>query len=1365
MPRTQYTEQPDLSGGFNPSTDPLKTRPNEWIVCSNALVSKPAGDASGISTNVGSAISRPPMRTPPDASVPTFGYPQAVPSRFFVARLDNSETWVFGGGSNQSPSFATPISQGNASIEFDGTVALSTQTFLGVFTIASPIDITNVYNDPDWTLLVDDTIATFSGTAHLTVYLENSNGQNAQYGYDFNSGTTPTPAQPLPLAYVTETGSFDPTTVTSVRIEFYTDTGDSLDLKLADLRFESATTNGIISSASSFGQGTTASSSTGAIITNLEGTCVLAVSQDALLLGLYPLSYWIKLRTGLTYQQIIGGSHPIDGTRVYFAQFPNASDPSKYIMGISDGVDFCFTYDPNAPLGAQFDFLSPPTNAIQTITPNAFAASGAYKLVWNGQTTASIAFDATESQIQTALSNLSNIGFGNVRVTGNLANQSAGGPVGYDVEFIGTLAGQPASAFTISNNTLKDINGANISVNISSPQSGETINGVPVSGSWCYSINGELTTPLAYNSTAAQIQTALENLSSVGSGNVTVETDLTPVIKITFSGSTSGNLYGLLQVANNTLKDAQGNQVFINTTGTQAGAVGYSGAVWDTYFSGSPTGLTGDDIFVKINTTTAGASSYNANVSQVETVVGATAFGAVTVTDSAGTLPWEDMCGGSLPTIRFTWTGIHATPITGLSYGASTVFRNGAGNPINLALFNWTEVTPDSQQTNFFTDQIQTSTFSIYPVQTWRYVETYKNMMTLCGSNTLPMTLRPSAIDNFTDFNVTGLNDVTLNGVPGERLTGAYDMDDYLLISTNLNIWNLYGSNSDSTTGDFTVRKSKSLVGCIEKGAGVRVGPGFYFYSGEDFYVYDGVQSKSLTNGKMNQIAGQVPATYKRAVTVEFDLQRNLLVWQLPQQNGSTIYWISLCLSLDNGAWGVIGDTGILLSQVTNTTGSIGFTTNGTLGNVYCGVGLDSDGSDIRPVFFQFGEEALEWDPPADTSSAFGDNLSLVTAFNFCKSPHITKDFMRMILTVRNLNPVIWNPGFMFLFGEFGTANGELKFPRGITTDSSGNTYVVDTSNNRVQIFDSTGTYVSKFGSSGTGNGQFTGPTGIALDGSGNIYVVDSSNNRVQKFDSTGAYVSQFGSLGSGNGQFHNPNGITFDASGNIYVTDGLNHRFQKFNSSGTYVSQFGTSGTGNGQFNNPYGIVIDSNGYIYVTDTTLNRVQKFTSGGVYVSQWGSTGTGDGQFTTASGIAIDLNNYLYVVDLMNARIQVFDVNGKYLGQWGTNGSAPGQFSLPTNVTINSSGNVIVADTGNSRIEVFSNANPYISLFLFSDGDISTIRQYITNLTPSNGKIDVLLNGVVGESIAVGILSNIGSEDTAPIEISGYLVYWQAVEDL
>jgi hypothetical protein len=67
------------------------------------------------------------------------------------------------------------------------------------------------------------------------------------------------------------------------------------------------------------------------------------------------------------------------------------------------------------------------------------------------------------------------------------------------------------------------------------------------------------------------------------------------------------------------------------------------------------------------------------------------------------------------------------------------------------------------------------------------------------------------------------------------------------------------------------------------------------------------------------------------------------------------------------------------------------------------------------------------------------------------------------------------------------------------------------------------------------------------VDGSGNVYVADSGNNRIQKFTSDGTLLTKWGEEGGEDGQFYNPRGIAVDGSGEIYVADTWNGRIQKF--------------------------------------------------------------------------------------------------------------------------------------------------------------------------------------------------------------------------
>jgi sugar lactone lactonase YvrE len=355
------------------------------------------------------------------------------------------------------------------------------------------------------------------------------------------------------------------------------------------------------------------------------------------------------------------------------------------------------------------------------------------------------------------------------------------------------------------------------------------------------------------------------------------------------------------------------------------------------------------------------------------------------------------------------------------------------------------------------------------------------------------------------------------------------------------------------------------------------------------------------------------------------------------------------------------------------------------------------------------------------------------------------------------------NGNYIRQFGSPGSGNGQLNGPWDVAIDFGGNVLVVDAGNARVEKFDSTGNYLSQFGSAGTGNGQFTSMSGIAVDSSGNIWVTDMdlthSNARIQIFNSSGTYLSQFGSFGFSPGQLYWPSGLAFDASGNawiadivsdqvskfdnsgsyisrflasgataygayadaidssgnIWVVDAYNQRVAKFNSSGTQIGQIGCAGTGacsigagNGQFQYPQGVAIytpPTPPFIYVADEGGNRVEKFDSTGRFISQIGcASGAcapnygGAGGFYDPIGVMVDALGNVFVTDMGNNRVEEFDSSGNYLSQFGSTGSGNGQFVVPTNITPDTSGNIWVNDPGNARLQKFDGNGNYLMQF-------------------------------------------------------------------
>jgi DNA-binding beta-propeller fold protein YncE len=244
--------------------------------------------------------------------------------------------------------------------------------------------------------------------------------------------------------------------------------------------------------------------------------------------------------------------------------------------------------------------------------------------------------------------------------------------------------------------------------------------------------------------------------------------------------------------------------------------------------------------------------------------------------------------------------------------------------------------------------------------------------------------------------------------------------------------------------------------------------------------------------------------------------------------------------------------------------------------------------------------------------------------------------------------------------GETSADEEEGKFyrPRGLAVDSKGYVYVADTGNNRIQQFDSEGTFIMQWGSPGNRRGTFKEPTCLAVDSRGYVYVADSGNNRIQKFDSSGMFITQWGSPGSEEGQFNLPVAVATDTFRNVYVADSLNNRVQIFESDGTYITKLDGGGTGGGRFS-PMGIAVDHNGNIFIADSNSKRIHKFDMEGKFTAQWGSYGIEERTFGNLTAIAVDLRGNVYAADAASNQIQEFDSSGVIMIK------QPIRFSLPT----------------------------------------------------------------------------------------------------
>lgn len=122
-----------------------------------------------------------------------------------------------------------------------------------------------------------------------------------------------------------------------------------------------------------------------------------------------------------------------------------------------------------------------------------------------------------------------------------------------------------------------------------------------------------------------------------------------------------------------------------------------------------------------------------------------------------------------------------------------------------------------------------------------------------------------------------------------------------------------------------------------------------------------------------------------------------------------------------------------------------------------------------------------------------------------------------------------------------------FHYPTNIATTLSGDVYVADSLNFRIQILNSALERIGEFGAAGTSPGEFSRPKGIATDSDGHIYVVDAIFDNVQVFKPNGELLIAFGGPGHGAGKFWLPNAICIDDRDRIYVSDAYNQRIQVF--------------------------------------------------------------------------------------------------------------------------------------------------------------------------------------------------------------------------
>ncbi len=265
-------------------------------------------------------------------------------------------------------------------------------------------------------------------------------------------------------------------------------------------------------------------------------------------------------------------------------------------------------------------------------------------------------------------------------------------------------------------------------------------------------------------------------------------------------------------------------------------------------------------------------------------------------------------------------------------------------------------------------------------------------------------------------------------------------------------------------------------------------------------------------------------------------------------------------------------------------------------------------------------------------------------------------------------------------FGSQGSGAGQFKEPVSIAVnDTTHDVYVVDSANNRVEEFNSTGsTLLREFNGSAAPTGAFSHPTQVAVDNSsnpldpsaGDVYVVDSSHKVVDKFTEDGVYEGQL--TGTTSKAFGALSGVAVDPDGVVWIiqTEG---DIDSFNDAlaNEYLSVRRTA-FGRGLHE---GLAVDAEDNLYLNQRLIAKVNS--SGETLINPI------DAEDENQPGVAVDPSSKEVYIDAISS-IAAFGLSGTPITRFGA-----GHLSEGEGVAVDASnGTVYATDRSSSSVAIF-----------------------------------------------------------------------------
>ena len=265
--------------------------------------------------------------------------------------------------------------------------------------------------------------------------------------------------------------------------------------------------------------------------------------------------------------------------------------------------------------------------------------------------------------------------------------------------------------------------------------------------------------------------------------------------------------------------------------------------------------------------------------------------------------------------------------------------------------------------------------------------------------------------------------------------------------------------------------------------------------------------------------------------------------------------------------------------------------------------------------------------------------------------------------------------------GKKGRAPGELWLPFSVAIlEETHQIFVVNTYNDRVEIFSETGEYFSQLGV-----GQLSLPYGIAIHGD-SVYVSCLLDHTVSKFSlNETCLVRRIGGRGSNNGQFNYPRQLTTDPIGHLFIADDENNRICIHDPDLNYLRNIPHQSM---SMSEPWGIKVSLDRLYILCPSNNPCMHVLTLEGGKLHSLITCGECLDVIESWFFCLDPLNNFV-LSDPESHSIRVFSPEGNLLHTIGREGHQSGIFDLPRGVAITPNGRLVcVSWNKNYGLQIF-----------------------------------------------------------------------------